>query len=235
MSEKCTYLSAEERAILQLRLSDGELLPKKLDHGKLEKPAVLGALGRGEEWPMKKTKFTELQIAFALRQAETGTQVKEICGKFSVSPATFYNWKKKYGGLGVSELRRLEQLVPDLCLLKEMLQEVIREKLQSPLRGVSWRTSSTTPVVSVQGMELVRVSLSYFCYQPHPRDDRAERARIREIAETRVCYGMWRIHTQLRREGRLINHKKKHRIFCEEGLNFRRKRPRRRVAAAHLV
>ena len=51
---------------------------------------------------MKKTKFTEQQITFALRQAETGTRVAEVCRKLGISDATFYNWKKKYGGLGVS-------------------------------------------------------------------------------------------------------------------------------------
>jgi len=79
------------------------------------------------------------------------------------------------------------------------------------------------------------VSRSSYYYRSHGRDDSAERARIREIAETRVRYGMWRIHTLMRREGWLINHKKTHRIYCEEGLNLRRKRPRRRVAAAHRV
>ncbi len=74
---------------------------------------------------------------------------------------------------------------------------------------------------------------SSFYYKPHPRDDSAERARILEIAETRVRFGMWRIHTLLRREGWLINHKKVHRIYVEEGLNLRRKRPWRRVATAH--
>ena len=59
---------------------------------------------------MKKTKFTESQIAFALNQAETGTSIQEICRKMGISEATFYNWKKKYGGLGVTELRRLKQL-----------------------------------------------------------------------------------------------------------------------------
>lgn len=86
-----------------------------------------------------------------------------------------------------------------------------------------------------RAVSLVGVSRSYFYYRHHPRDDRAERARIREIAETRVRYGLWRIHTLMRREGWLINHKKTHRIYCEEGLNLRRKRPRRRVAAAHRV
>lgn len=88
---------------------------------------------------MKKSKFTEEQIAFALKQAETGTRVQEVCRKMGISEATFYNWKKKYGGLGVTELRRLKQLeeenrrlkslVADLSLDKEMLQEVIRNKL----------------------------------------------------------------------------------------------------------
>jgi putative transposase len=68
-----------------------------------------------------------------------------------------------------------------------------------------------------------------------PREDRAERARIREIAENRVRYGMWRIHTLMRREGWRINHEKTYRIYCEEGLNLRRKRPGRRVAAAHRL
>jgi len=88
---------------------------------------------------MKKTKFTEEQIAFALRQAETGTRVGEVCRKMGISEATFYNWKKKYGGLGISELRRLKQLeeenhklkqlVADLSLDKKMLQDVLSKKL----------------------------------------------------------------------------------------------------------
>jgi len=88
---------------------------------------------------MKTTKFTEEQIAFALRQAETGTKVAEVCRKMGISDATFYNWKKKYGVLGVSELRRLKQLeeenrqlkklVADLSLDKQMLQDVLSKKL----------------------------------------------------------------------------------------------------------
>ena len=88
---------------------------------------------------MKKSKFTEEQIAFALKQADTGTKVSEICREMGVSQATFYAWRKKYGGLGIAELRRLKQLesenrrlkqlVADLSLDKEMLQEVIKKKL----------------------------------------------------------------------------------------------------------
>jgi len=82
-----------------------------------------------------KKRFTEKQIAFALRQAETVTLVAEVCRKMGISEATFYNWKKKYGGIGVSELRRLKQLgeenrklkqlIADLSLDKKMLQDVL--------------------------------------------------------------------------------------------------------------
>ncbi len=88
---------------------------------------------------MKKSKFTEAQIAFAIKQTESGTSVEEVCRKLGITPATFYNWKKKYGGLGVSELRRLRQLedeniklkqiVADLSLDKQMLQDVLKKKL----------------------------------------------------------------------------------------------------------
>jgi putative transposase len=88
---------------------------------------------------MKKTKFTEQQIVFALKQAETGTRVDEVCRKMGISEATFYNWKKRYGGLGVSELRqlhqlreenaRLKQIVADLTLDKQMLQDVLKKNL----------------------------------------------------------------------------------------------------------
>lgn len=88
---------------------------------------------------MKRSKFTEQQIIFALKQAETGVTVAEVCRKLGISEATFYNWKKKYDGLGAAELRRLRQLeeenlrlkqiVADLTLDKQMLQDVLKKKL----------------------------------------------------------------------------------------------------------
>lgn len=78
---------------------------------------------------------------------------------------------------------------------------------------------------------VVRIGRSTYYYRS-VRDDRALRQRILEIAETRVRYGYKRIHVLLRREGWHVNHKKVYRIYCEDGLNLRRKRPRRRVSAA---
>ena len=88
---------------------------------------------------MGRKQYTEEQIAFALRQAESGTPVAEIIRRLGVSEQTFYRWKKQFAGLGVAELRRLltleeenrklKQLVADLSLDKKMLQDVLSKKL----------------------------------------------------------------------------------------------------------
>jgi putative transposase len=87
---------------------------------------------------MKQKRYTDEQIAFALRQAESGTAVAEICRKLGISEPTFYRWKKQFAGMGTVEIRRLKQLeeenaklkrlVADLSLDKTMLQDVLRKK-----------------------------------------------------------------------------------------------------------
>lgn len=88
---------------------------------------------------MRRSRFSEQQIAFILRQAEEGTTVDEVCRKAGISVQTYYRWRSKYGGLMPSEMKRLKQLeeenlrlrklVADLSLDKEMLQDVIKRKL----------------------------------------------------------------------------------------------------------
>lgn len=87
---------------------------------------------------MSGKRYSEEQIIFAVKQAEGGVAPKEICRQMGVSEATFYAWRKKYGGMGVSELRelrqlrdenqRLKRLVADLTLDKHILQEVLSKK-----------------------------------------------------------------------------------------------------------
>jgi transposase-like protein len=97
---------------------------------------------------MKKSRFSEEQIAYALQMADGGTPVVDVCRQIGISEATFYTWKKKYGELGVSELRKLRQLedenarllriVADLTLDKQILQEVVKkssEGCQAPRAG----------------------------------------------------------------------------------------------------
>lgn len=87
---------------------------------------------------MRKSRFSDEQIAHALRQAENGTSIAEITRKLGISENTFYNWKKKFGGLGTPEIRelrqlreengKLKQLVADLSLDRKMLQDVLSKK-----------------------------------------------------------------------------------------------------------
>lgn len=88
---------------------------------------------------MKKKRYTDEQITYALRQAEAGTPVVDVCRQMGVSEASFYLWKKKFGSLGMTEIRelrqlrdenaRLKRLVADLTLDKHILGEVVRKKL----------------------------------------------------------------------------------------------------------
>lgn len=88
---------------------------------------------------MSRKRYSEEQIIYALKQVEGGAVPKEVCRQLGVSEATFYAWKRKYGGMGVTELRelrqlrdenqRLKRLVADLTLDKHILQEVLSKKV----------------------------------------------------------------------------------------------------------
>ena len=88
---------------------------------------------------MPRKGHTSEQIIAAIRQAEGGETVAEVCRKLGISQATFYSWKKQYAGVGLSELRelrqlreenrKLKQLVADLTLDRHVLQEVVKKKL----------------------------------------------------------------------------------------------------------
>jgi putative transposase len=87
---------------------------------------------------MKSSRYTEEQIIAVLKQAEAGMKTAEVCRQHGISPATFYKWKGKYGGLEVSEARRLRQLedenrrlkqiVADLTLDNQALKTVVAKK-----------------------------------------------------------------------------------------------------------
>jgi putative transposase len=113
---------------------------------------------------MRRSRFTEGQIAYVLRQAEHGTSVTELCRKMGVSQQTFYLWKKRFSGMGVAEVRRLKELeeenrrlkrlVADLTVDKQMLQDVLAKNReacgQAATGGLSRRPLPSGPAASLQ-------------------------------------------------------------------------------------
>ena len=86
---------------------------------------------------MKRSKFTEAQIAFVLRQGDEGTAIGEVCRKAGISEATYYNWRKKYGGLLPSEIKRLRQLEEENGELKKIVADLSLDGANRPSRRSS--------------------------------------------------------------------------------------------------
>jgi putative transposase len=134
------------------------------------------------------------------------------------------------------ENAKLKQIVADLSLDKQMLQGVLKKALRVAQKKKLAEGLQQDYKVSIQrACKVIRLFRSAWYYRSRRRDDRAVRERIKEIAAIRVRYGYNRIHTLLRREGWKDNRKRIHRIYREEGLNLRSKRPRRNKAAAHRL
>ncbi|WP_420810793.1 IS3 family transposase [Croceicoccus ponticola] len=193
---------------------------------------------------MKKSRYTEEQIAYALKQAETGTPVAEVLRRMGISEQTFYRWKKLYGGLGVGELRRLKQLedenrklkqlVADLSLDKHILQDVLSKKGLRPARQreIVRYVQSSHAVSERRSCAVLTFDRRSVRYRSVRADQTPLIMRIRDIAQTRMRYGYFRIYILLRREGWVVNHKRVYRLYREDGLSLRLKRPRRHVSAA---
>ena len=191
---------------------------------------------------MKKSQFTDQQIAFALQQAEGGTPVEEVCRKLD-QPSDVLSLEEglwRADAIRSSQAQtaagdkntRLRKLIADLTLDKEMLTEDDLKDM-SPNRGREMidfvRTCFNVSVRrACRGVPAPRSTYHYQSIRP---DQAMLRKRIREIAETRARYGYRRVHILLRREGWPVNIKRVRRLYNLEGLQMRHKSPRRRVMA----
>ena len=182
---------------------------------------------------MKSSKFSEEQIALALRQAEAGTPVGKICRKLGVSEQTFYRWKKRFGTLGVPELRELRQLreengklkglVADLSLDKTILQEALRKKMVRPAarRALVHWARTAYQLSERRACRAVGVYRALVRYRSRRPSQQPLRARLRALASVRIRAGYQQLYVFLRREGWRVNHKRVYRLYGEEGLALR--------------
>lgn len=193
---------------------------------------------------MKRSKFSEEQVAYALRQAESGTPVADVCRQLGVSEATFYLWKKKYAHLGVSELRRMRQvedenrrlktLVADLTLDKHMLSEALRKKSKADappgagglVPGHHW--DQRAPRLRVGPFQPVRV------VQAEHGQGSVGVAAADQSAGPRAPTVRVQSDLGAPPPGRLADHKKRvRRLYRLEGLQVRMRVPRRKHCALH--
>ncbi|MDR4305388.1 IS3 family transposase [Chelatococcus sambhunathii] len=190
---------------------------------------------------MKKSRFTEEHIIAILREQEAGVATAEVCRKHGVSSATFYKWKAKFGGLDVSEARRLKGLEDENGRLKRMLadamlgnaalKDLLGKKVVAPAarREAVAYLAGAFEMSERRACRVVGVDRTSVRYEGTRYDDAMLRGRLKELAAERRRFGYRRLHVLLKREGHAVNRKRVQRLYREEKLTVRRRGGRKRA------
>ncbi|WP_457184411.1 IS3 family transposase [Pantoea agglomerans] len=194
-----------------------------------------------------KKRFSDEQIISILREAEAGVSARELCRKHAISDATFYTWRKKYGGMEVPEVKRLKSLEEENARLRKLLAEAMldKEALQvAPGRKLLTTDQKREVVVLMcdatglsqrRACRLTGLSLSTWRYDAQrPAADAHLSGRITELALERRRFGYRRIWQLLRLEGLLVYHKRVYRLYHLNGLGVKRRRRRKGLATERL-
>lgn len=147
---------------------------------------------------MKSNRFTDEQIITIWKEHEAGTPVSERCRKHGVSDASIYKWKAKFGGMDVSEAKRLKTLEDENTKLKRLLAEAMIDN-----------------AAACKAIGFCRMTIRY---ETRRSDDHSLRERMKALAHERRRFGYRRLHVLLRREGHLVNHTLLFRLYREEKL-----------------
>src|SRR5690606_17999969 len=146
---------------------------------------------------MRKSRYTEEQIVNALKQADAGMKVEDICRKLGITPTTFYRWKAKFGGMEVNEARRLkqleeenrrlEQLVANQALDIQMLKAVVRKKMVKPAAGrqAVGYLLRTFGVSERRACRVIGLCRSSYRYEPRREEPMELLQELRQIASER--------------------------------------------------
>ncbi|MGI4731230.1 MAG: IS3 family transposase [Janthinobacterium lividum] len=193
---------------------------------------------------MKRKQFTEEQIIGILNEAEAGAVVTELCRKHGMASATYYAWKAKYGGLEVSDAKRLRALEEENARLKRLLadtmldnaglKDLLFKKMVAPAakRQAVAHLQATLGMSERRACAVVGADRTSMRYRSCRADDGDLLSRLCELAQQRRRFGYRRLHILLRRDGIAINRKKTQRLYREEGLTVRRRKGRRRAVGA---
>lgn len=195
---------------------------------------------------MKRSRFTEEQIIGMLKEQEAGLSMAEVCRKHGVSQATFYKYKARFGGLEVSDARRLRALEDENAKLKKLLAEqmldnaILRDVAAKKMVAMRARPACVRREAvahacashgvsqrrACQALAVDRSSVRYRSVRP---DDAEARTAMKAVASERRRFGYRRIHVMLERQGFVMNLKKLRRLYREEKLQVRRRGGRKRA------
>src|SRR4051794_6850861 len=178
---------------------------------------------------MKRARFTEEQIIAVLKEHEAGAKTADLARKHGVSEATLYNWKAKFGGMDVSEAKRLKQLEDENARLKKLLAEAMLDTAAlRELPSKKWvrpavKRDAVAHLQAALGLSerracsLVGADRKMVRYQSCRPPDTELRSRLRELANERRRFGYRRLFVLLRREGEPLGVNRIHRLYREEG------------------
>ncbi|PWB84595.1 MAG: IS3 family transposase [Methylocystaceae bacterium] len=190
---------------------------------------------------MKKKRFTEEQIIGILREQEAGAKTADLARKYAVSETTLYNWKAKFGGMDVSEAKRLKALEEENARLKKLLADqmldaaAMRELLGKKMVGPAVKRDAVAHLRAVMGLSerracrIVAIDRKTARYTSKRPADGELRAELRDLANARRRFGYRRLFVLLRQRGERSGKNRIYRLYREEGLTVRKRRARRRA------
>ncbi|MEQ5872635.1 IS3 family transposase [Sagittula sp. NFXS13] len=190
---------------------------------------------------MKRTRFTDEQIIGILAEHEAGAKCADLCRKHGMSEGTFYNWKAKFGGMTVSEAKRLKTLEDENARLKKLLaeqmldlaamKELVFKKVVTPAvkREAVAHLKALLGLSERRACRIAGAERKMVRYQAQRAPDTVLRRRLRELANERRRFGYRRLFVLLRREGEPSGINRIYRLYREEGLTVRKRKARRKA------
>jgi putative transposase len=189
---------------------------------------------------IKRKRYTEEQIIGILKEHEAGMSAQDLIRKHGIANGTFYRWKAKYGGMKVSEAKRLRELELENSRLKKLLAETLLDKtagrrtVKKVVRPAQRRTvvrylQSVYALSQHRACRLAGLSRKAAAYQAQQPDDEPLRKRLKELGEQYPRYGYLMLHAMLKREGLVINRKRTYRIYSLLGMQVRTKQRKKLI------